>query len=174
MWLTWSRVLACPPLVLTLMSHSDLAGWIGVVIFIIAAITDYYDGNLARRFGVESNLGRFMDPIADKVLVTSALLMLIPVGRVGPILVLILVVRDILVGGIRAVAAADNVIISAKATGKWKTGIQMVAVPCLFIEQPIFGLPLNTIGLIALWISAVLSVVSGIEYSLLYYRSRSA
>lgn len=169
MWLTWSRIALCIPLVLVLeLVERPLAGYIAAAMFIVASVTDWLDGYFARRFQAQSTMGKFMDPIADKILVSTILVLLIPLGNVGPVLVILLLTRDILIGGIRSVAAADRLIIDAKATGKWKTGFQMVGIPCLLIETPLFGLPLIEIGRATLWISVILSVISGWQYVALY------
>lgn len=154
--------------------EKPLGGYLAAALFIIASITDWGDGYYARLFNAQSTVGKFMDPIADKILVSTILILLIPSGHVGPILVILLLARDILIGGIRSIAAADRLIIDAKATGKWKTAFQMVGIPCLLIETPIFGLPLVEIGRGALWISVVLSVISGWEYVQMYRESRKA
>lgn len=148
-------------------------GWVAAALFILASITDWFDGYLARRYEAISNLGKFMDPIADKILVASVLIMLLPKGRVGPILVLVLLCRDILIGGIRSVAAADRVVIDAKAAGKWKTGLQMVSIPCILVYTDVFGVPLYHFGVIVLWFSVILSVLSGYQYVRLYMDSRN-
>jgi CDP-diacylglycerol--glycerol-3-phosphate 3-phosphatidyltransferase len=93
---------------------------------------------------------------------------------VSPVLVLLLLSRDILIGGIRSVAAADQLIIDAKATGKWKTAVQLVAIPAILIPSPFLGLPVYEIGSVLLWVSVVLSLISGFQYVQLYYRSRRA
>lgn len=173
MVLTYARAAAAPLILGILMSGWSGAGWISAVLFIIAAITDWLDGALARRYGVESNMGRFMDPIADKILVLGAIVMLLAMGRVDPVMVFLFLARDIFVGGIRSVAAANNLIIAAKPFGKWKTAIQMLAIPCLLVYEPILGIPLADIGYAGLWISVGLSLISGVEYTLGYYRSRA-
>lgn len=172
MQLTWGRMAICPVIVGLLLLDGAIWGWIAAGLFIVASITDWFDGYFARKYQATSNMGKFMDPIADKVLVASVLIMLIPTGRVGPVLVLLLLVRDILIGGIRAVAAADQVIIDAKATGKWKTGIQMVGIPAVLLNTPVFGVPVYEIGLILLWISVILSLISGYQYVRLYVESK--
>lgn len=175
MWLTWSRVALCVPILVILeFVERPLAGYLAAGLFIIASITDWADGYYARLFNAQSTMGKLMDPIADKILVSTILILLIPLGvlgRDGPILVILLLSRDILIGGIRSVAAADKLIIDAKATGKWKTAVQMVAIPCVLIG-PVFGLPLNEIGRIALWVSTILSVLSGYQYVAMYRDSR--
>lgn len=155
-----------------LLMENPLSGYIAAALFIVASITDWADGYYARLFNAQSTMGKFMDPIADKILVSTILILLIPGGNVGPVLVILLLVRDILIGGIRSVAAADRLIIDAKATGKWKTAFQMVGIPCVLIETPILGIPLVEIGRLTLWISVVLSLISGWQYIQLYRGSR--
>lgn len=172
MWLTWSRVAICPFIVVCIVINTPVSGWIAAVLFILGGITDWLDGSLARKWNVQSNMGRFMDPIADKVLVSSALIMMITVGSVGAILVLLLLVRDILIGGIRSVAAADGLVIDAKAAGKWKTALQMGAIPALMIDFSFIGLPIHQVATAVLWVSVVLSIISGVQYVSLYYRAK--
>ncbi len=172
MFLTYSRAVAAPIILGILMSGWSLAGSVSAALFILAALTDWWDGALARRFGVESNMGRFMDPIADKILVLGAIVMLLAMGRVDPVMVFLLVARDIFIGGIRSVAAANNLIIAAKPFGKWKTAFQMAAIPLLLHYDSVWGIPVADIGYFGLWISVGLSLISGAEYTIGYYRSR--
>lgn len=156
------------------------AGWIAAAIFILAAITDWLDGYFARKFSAQTTMGKFMDPIADKILVSTVLILLVPSGAVHPVLVIIILGRDILIGGIRSIAAADRLIIDAKAAGKWKTAVQMVAIPAVLIDVPlatnslgpIYNISTQTVGHGLLWISGILSLVSGLEYINLYRNSR--
>lgn len=172
MILTYARAGAAPVVLAVLMSGWSWAGWASATLFVMAALTDWFDGLLARRMGVESNMGKFMDPIADKILVLAAIVMLLAMGRVDPVMVFLLLGRDIFIGGIRAVAATNNLVIAAKPFGKWKTGFQMVAIPLLLVYEPLAGLPLGDIGYFALWVSVGLSLLSGAEYTIGYYRSR--
>ncbi len=158
------------------MVEKRAAGWIAAAIFIVAAITDWLDGYFARKFHAQTTMGKFMDPIADKILVSTILILLIPSGAVHPVLVIIILGRDIFIGGIRAIAAADQLIIDAKAAGKWKTAVQMVAIPAILIDVTPMTL-LDTIstqvvGHGLLWLSGILSLVSGLEYVNLYRNSR--
>lgn len=173
MQLTWGRMAVCPLIITFMMMGSNFWNWVAAALFILASITDWFDGYLARKYDATSNMGKFMDPIADKILVASVLIMLIPSGAVHPLLVLLLLTRDILIGGIRAVAAADQVIIDAKPAGKWKTGLQLVGIPAILINSPVLGLPVHTIGNVLLWVSVVLSMLSGTQYIQLYLASRS-
>jgi CDP-diacylglycerol--glycerol-3-phosphate 3-phosphatidyltransferase len=175
MRLTWARIAMSPVLIVLLSFDASVAmGYWAAIVFTIASITDWFDGALARKYKVESTLGKFMDPIADKVLVSSVLIMLLPLGRVSPVMVIILLVRDILIGGIRSVAAADGVIIDAKNTGKWKTALQMLGIPALLIHNPIFGFPTHDLGITLLWISAGLSIISGVQYTRAYFLAKRA
>ena len=113
-----------------------------------------------------------MDPIADKVLVLGTLLMLLDRGYVDPLMVFLLLARDLFIGGIRSVAAADQMIVAAKPFGKWKTAIQMIAIPCLLLDQPDIPLPLARVGYGLLWLSVLLSIVSGLQYTNGYLKAR--
>jgi CDP-diacylglycerol--glycerol-3-phosphate 3-phosphatidyltransferase len=172
MVLTYARAGAAPIILGILMSGWPFAGWLSAVLFALASLTDWLDGYFARRYKVESNMGRFMDPIADKILVLGAIVMLLAMGRVDPIMVFLFLARDIFIGGIRSVAAANNLIIAAKPFGKWKTAFQMVAIPCLLVYEPLFGIPIGDVGYFGLWISVGLSLISGAEYTIGYYRSK--
>jgi CDP-diacylglycerol--glycerol-3-phosphate 3-phosphatidyltransferase len=139
-------------------------GLVAAGLFILASITDYFDGYLARKLNAQSILGKLVDPVADKILVTSTLVMMIPTRGLSPILVILLLSRDTLIGGLRAVAASENIIIAASPLGKWKTALQMVAIPAALINTPVFGVPLREIGDVGLWFSVVLSFISGFDY----------
>lgn len=183
MWLTWSRMLVCIPMTIVILTlEKRTAGWIAAALFIIAAITDWLDGYFARKFHAQTTMGKFMDPIADKILVSTILILLVPSGAVHPVLVIIILGRDIFIGGIRSIAAADRLIIDAKATGKWKTAVQMVAIPAVLVDVPLvsdslgplYNISTQTVGHGLLWISGILSLISGLEYINLYRNSRSS
>ncbi|MCB0343353.1 MAG: CDP-diacylglycerol--glycerol-3-phosphate 3-phosphatidyltransferase [Pseudobdellovibrionaceae bacterium] len=172
---TYARILMAPVLVAILMSPLPHAGLIAAVIFILTSITDWLDGYWARLYQAESAMGKFMDPIADKILVLTVLILLLDAHKVDPIMVILLLARDIFIGGLRSVAASNNVIIAAKPFGKWKTGFQMAAIPCLLVSDELFkDLSLHDIGYYGLWISVVLSLISGVEYTWGYYKNRPA
>jgi CDP-diacylglycerol--glycerol-3-phosphate 3-phosphatidyltransferase len=172
MWITMSRILMVP-VVLLGMSMPGL-GWriFAALIFILASVSDYFDGYYARKYNAVSNMGKFMDPIADKILVTSVLVALIPSQLIDHWMVIIILARDTLIGGLRSVAAADQVIIAAKPAGKWKTAMQMVAIPAMIIGEDFAGIPVVKIGFWVLWLSVILSLTSGIEYVWGYYKAR--
>lgn len=167
---TSARILVAPVIYVVLSLQPPHFQWLAVVLFILGSLTDWLDGYWARKYDAHTNMGKFMDPIADKILTLSVLVILIGQQRLGPAAPVILLSRDIFIGGLRSVAAADHVIIAAKATGKWKTALQMIVIPCLFVDVDVFGVSLQTIGQIGLWVSVVLSLVSGLDYTLGYFR----
>lgn len=169
-----SRIFTVPIIVAFLYPNELFYNTIAAVLFILSSITDYYDGYFARKFNATSNMGKFMDPIADKILVTSILVMLVPSFRIDPLMVIIILARDTFIGGIRSVAAADGIIIDAKPTGKWKTALQMIAIPAVMIDQEAYGIPFEKIGYWVLWISVILSVTSGCQYYWGYLKSKHA
>lgn len=173
MFFTYLRIALAPVILLVMYIPWSGTGWLGASLFMVASLTDWLDGHFARRFGMVSVAGQFMDPIADKMLVLSAIVVLLAMNRVDPVLVFLLLARDIFIGGLRAIAASKQIIIAAKPFGKMKTALQMVAVPCLFIYDPLWGIPLAKIGYIGLWVSVILSMVSAAEYSLGYYRQKT-
>lgn len=172
MVLTYSRIAVAPVIVGLSYLEAPWAGWSIAIVFVLASITDWFDGYFARLYQIESTMGKFMDPIADKILVLAALIMLMYLERVGPLMVFIFLARDIFIGGLRSVAAANQVIIAAKPSGKWKTGLQMFSIPCIFIYDPLWGLPIYEIGYYGLWLSVILSLFSGAQYTWGYLSGR--
>lgn len=172
MWITMSRILLTPVILATLYPQTLLWNVLSAALFIIASTTDGFDGYYARKFNVVSVFGQFMDPIADKILVTSVLVLLAFLQKIDPYMVIIILARDTFIGGIRSIAATEKIVISAKPAGKWKTALQMVAIPAVMIGEVWAGIPFDKIGYWALWISVILSVISGVEYYLGYLKSR--
>lgn len=172
MYITWSRILLTPFIALCVSFPGALSAIVAALLFIVGAITDYYDGYFARKYKVESNFGRLMDPVADKILVSVTLIMLLPLRHIDPVMVSLLLSRDLIIGAIRAAAAADNLVIAAKAFGKWKTGLQMSCIPFIIYNQPIMEVPFQWIGYVGLWFSVGLSVISGYQYIALYLEAR--
>jgi CDP-diacylglycerol--glycerol-3-phosphate 3-phosphatidyltransferase len=145
-----------------------ILSWTSGVLFIIAAITDSIDGYLARKYNTISDFGKLLDPIADKVLVLSALVMLIPLGRVQAWVVVIFILREIVVTGVRGIAAAEGIIIQAESMGKLKTVFQSIALGALLIYHKVnlFGFLLDAklIGNFTIYLALIVSVISGYSY----------
>src|SRR4030067_1508061 len=164
--LTLSRILLVPIFILTVYQHPIF----GALIFGIASITDFLDGYLARHFGEITKLGIILDPIADKFLVVSALIVLVDMERLPAWIAIVIIVREFLVTGLRAVALSQNVIIPAEMGGKIKTFAQIIAILCLILTGSIVDIDLYDIGIILIWIALALSVISGIQYTLSFWK----
>lgn len=161
---TLFRILMMPVIIAIIAFECSYWNWITAILFVIASITDWLDGYWARKYKSETTLGKFLDPVADKVLVSSVLIMLIPLGRIEAIAVVILLNRDIIIGGLRAFAASSGTVIAADKLGKWKTGVQMVAIPSLLLYNDFLHLPWKEVGYWGIWVSVVLSLISGFQY----------
>lgn len=162
--LTILRIILIP--IFVVLYYINFEGWFywSAAIFIIASITDTIDGQLARRTGQVTDFGKFADPIADKLLVMSALLILLEWGKVPAWLVIVLLAREFIISGFRLVAAGKGSVIAAGVSGKIKTVTQLIAISIMLFDDPInkwTGVP---IGLILLYISAALSIWSCAEY----------
>lgn len=142
-------------------------------VFILASITDYFDGYYARKWNLVSTLGKFLDPVTDKILVVVCLFFLVHLGKVDPYSVIILLVRDTLIGGIRLVAASERIYNKYKPP-KWKTGLQMGAIPVIILSPwaDLLGI-FDKLGHGLLWFSVLLSITSGVKYYRGYVRSTS-
>ncbi len=159
--LTMGRVVAVPFFIALYLMGWDI--W-AAVLFILASATDALDGYLARKNNLVTNFGKIMDPLADKVLVVAALVLLVESGDVAGWMLIVILAREFAVAGLRTVAAADGKVIAAGLTGKIKTVLQMIAVPLLLLHNWPFtyvGVPMDQI---MLWACVVMTVISGTEY----------
>jgi cardiolipin synthase len=166
--LTLSRILAIPLVIGAFWLDKPWSQWLAMAIFVAASVTDWFDGYFARRYQMISRLGRFLDPIADKLLVAGALVMLVhkgPIVGLHVIPALIILFREILVSGLREFLAELRVSMPVSGLAKWKTAIQMTAVGVLLINEagPAW-LPVTEIGLVLLWLAAALTVITGYDY----------
>ena len=162
--LTLLRIASIPILIVLLFSPSKVCGFFAAVVFSAASITDLLDGFLARRYGLESALGKFLDPLADKLLVSSALIMLIPHGRVEAWIVFVIIGREIAVTGLRAILSEKGIVLGAEDLGKYKTGFQVAAIIALLLHYPYFRIDFHTIGTVLLWGALFMAVWSGARY----------
>ncbi len=173
--LTISRILVIPVIFLSIYIHTAVWSMLAAVLFIIASITDYFDGYLARSRNETSAFGRLLDPIADKLLVASALIVILADNMVHPINfipVIVILCREILVSGLREFLAEVHVGMPVTRLAKWKTGFQMTALSMILV-----GYMFHDLGVILLWIAAVLTFVTGYQYfqkSLDYVKSIEA
>ncbi len=166
--LTLIRIIFIPILVLAF--YMDTASWrfMAAVIFIVSCFTDYLDGYIARTFSQTSRLGQFLDPIADKLLVSSMLLLLASFGRISKfslIPALVILCREILVSGLREHLSNYRVTVAVSRLAKWKTGFQMLSICCLLVGNSMTpNHPLHLGGEILLWVSAMLTLITGYKY----------
>ena len=172
MYATYSRIILAPIFFILFSLDWDwsLAGKWAATIFILASISDWLDGHWARKYDSVTQLGQLMDPVADKILVLCALIVLLDLERIDASLVAILLARDIYIGGIRSTAAVQQVVIPAHFSGKLKTFVQMLSIPLIFLNEPIGPIDVFIIGYYGLWISVALSLYSGLIYTARYYR----
>ncbi len=179
--LTLSRIVVIPLMIYVLPGNNFL----GALIFSIAAITDFLDGYLARRSGQITTFGILIDPIADKFLVIAALVVLVDMDRVATFIAVIIIIREVLVTTLRMVALSRDIVIAAEMGGKLKTTAQIIAIICLMLSGPDIGfapmqavvdfldsiyLNVFNVGTIALWISVILAVISGIQYNMMFWK----
>jgi len=172
--LTMARIAAIPLLAVLLTSPSRNAGFWAAALFSLAAITDWLDGYLARRMQIVTVFGKFLDPIADKLIVMAALIMILPYDRVPAWMVLVILGREIIITGLRGIASSEGIVIAASDLGKFKTIFQLVAIIGLLlhydynwflgIQHPLLVVNMHNAGMFFLWIATLLTVWSGVDY----------
>ncbi len=165
-YLTLYRIASIPVLIVLLLFSNKVCAFLAALVFSAASITDFLDGLMARRHGLESTLGKFLDPLADKLLVSSALIMLIPHSRVPAWVVFIIIGREIAVTGLRAILSEKGVVMEAEELGKYKTGFQIAAIIPLLFHYSYFNIDFHAVGALFLWAALILSVWSGVSYFL--------
>lgn len=166
--LTLSRIVAIPAIVALFWVEGDVARWASLAVYTAACITDFFDGYAARSLGTISRFGRFLDPVADKLLVSALLFMLVAADRISGFAILpalIILCREILVSGLREFLAELRVGVPVSKLAKWKTAIQMFTLGFLIVGSaaPPF-IPAVQIGDAGLWIAAVLTIITGYDY----------
>jgi len=178
--LTLGRIAAIPAVVVLLFSDSRNAGFWAAAVFSAACVTDWLDGWLARKWGIVTVLGKFLDPLADKLLVMAALIMLIPLGRVPAWAVFIILAREMIVTGLRSVASSEGIVIAASDLGKYKTIFQMVAIIGLLlhydyywffgIRWEVFHAHMQVAGIFFFYIALVVTIWSGADYLAKFFK----
>ncbi len=178
--LTLMRIAAIPVMTVLLMSGSRETCFWAAALFSAASFTDWLDGYLARRMGIVTVFGKFLDPIADKLIVMAALIMIIPFGRAPAWMVLIILSREIIITGLRGIASSEGIVISASDLGKFKTIFQIVAIIALLlhydyhwffsVDHPLLVVNMHNVGMFYLWIAFVITVWSGVDYLVKFVR----
>lgn len=159
--LTMLRVIMIPFFVLFMLARiTTVDKWIALAIFIIASLTDLLDGYIARKYNLVTNFGKFMDPLADKLLVCSALICLVEMGKLPAWMVIIIIAREFIISGFRLIASDNGVVIAASYWGKFKTTFQMIMI-CLLIADIA---PVAVFTTVITWIALILTVISLVDY----------
>lgn len=168
--ITLSRVLAVPIIVVLLYFEGKTTCLLATVIFIIASVSDLLDGHIARRSNMVTSFGKFLDPLADKVLISSVLVMLVALDRTAAWIAIVIICRELVITGLRAIAADEGVVIAADKYGKWKTVLQMAALIPLILHYRWFGLNPQPLGQFLLYMATALTVFSGAKYLYGFHR----
>jgi CDP-diacylglycerol--glycerol-3-phosphate 3-phosphatidyltransferase len=169
--LTLARILLIPVFVILLSTPTPNRSLAAALVFVIAAVTDLLDGYLARRRAQVTKLGRLLDPIADKLLIVSGMILLVQSQRVGAVIAILMIAREIAVTGIRGIAASEGIVLSAETTGKYKMTAQVVALVMLILEDSsLVPWNLHLPGTMLLYAALVLGLISGWQYLVQFSR----
>ncbi|MDR3362056.1 MAG: CDP-diacylglycerol--glycerol-3-phosphate 3-phosphatidyltransferase [Desulfovibrio sp.] len=168
--ITLLRILMVPLVILLLYFEGPVTCMLAALAFIFASITDWVDGYIARRGNMVTNMGKFLDPLADKVLICSVLIMFVKLDWASAWVVILMVCRELVVTGLRAMASDKNIALAADKFGKAKTVMQMLAVIPLMLHYPIFGVTLWPVGEYLLYLALILALISGVNYCYDFYR----
>ncbi len=162
--LTVLRVLMIPFFVVFALGHvTEYDNYIAAAIFIVASLTDLLDGKIARKYNLVTNFGKFMDPLADKLLVCAALVCMVEIGQIPAWMVIVIISREFIISGFRLIASDNGVVIAASMWGKWKTTVQMVMIVVLLLD---LGGVFDPLGQLLIWAALILTVVSLADYLL--------
>lgn len=169
--ITLIRIFFVFPIVGLLYFANPVTCFLAAVLFVLASLTDFLDGHIARKENMVTSFGKFLDPLADKLLICSVLIMFSSLNWVPAWMTIAIVGRELAVTGLRAVARDEGVVIAADRYGKLKTVFQIVAIVPLLIHYPFLGIDVYAIGCVLLYIALVLTLFSGINYFLGFYRT---
>ncbi len=159
-----------PVIVALLYFENKYTCLLACISFIVASVTDLLDGHIARRTNMVTSFGKFLDPLADKVLISSVLVMLVALNRAAAWIAIVIICRELIITGLRAIAADEGVVIAADTFGKWKTILQIVALVPLILHYSWFGINPVPLGQFFLYMAVVLTVFSGMNYLRAFHR----
>lgn len=168
--ITMARISVVPFLFILLASPGPFWSLVLAALFALASTTDFLDGFIARKYNMITTMGKFLDPLADKLIINSAMILMIPIGRIDAWIVAVIIMRDLIVDGIRSIASSEGIYIQASMLGKQKTVAQAFAVTALMIHYPFLGLDAHAVGTIILYVALVLTIYSGLDYFIKFYR----
>lgn len=169
--ITMMRIGVVPFLFILLSNPGAFWSMVIAALFVIASITDFFDGYIARKYQMITTMGKFLDPIADKIIVNTAMVLLIPIGRIPAWIVAITIIRDLIVDVIRSIASSEGIYIQASQLGKQKTVAQIIAVTALIIHYSVFGINAHLVGTMILYVAFFLTIYSGFDYFIKLYQS---
>jgi CDP-diacylglycerol--glycerol-3-phosphate 3-phosphatidyltransferase len=169
--ITLLRISVVPFLFILLANPGEFWSLVIAVLFVIASVTDFLDGYFARKYQMITTMGKFLDPIADKIIVNTAMILMIPIGRIPAWIVAVTIIRDLIVDVIRSIASSEGFYIQASILGKQKTVTQIIAVTALMIHYSIFGINAHVVGTAILYVALFLTLYSGIDYFIKLYKS---
>lgn len=160
--LTVLRMIMIVPFVFFMLTNmaGDMSKWIALALFVIASLTDLLDGKIARKYNLVTNFGKFMDPLADKLLVCAAMICLVEMGKIPSWVVIIIISREFIISGFRLIASDNGVVIAASYWGKFKTVFQMVMIILMIADIAV----LHVVTQVIMWIALILTVVSLADY----------
>ncbi|HET6466652.1 MAG TPA: CDP-diacylglycerol--glycerol-3-phosphate 3-phosphatidyltransferase [Nitrospiria bacterium] len=162
--ITLLRIFLIPVFILVFLTPTGPRSLAAAIIFFVASLTDLMDGYLARRWEQITKLGKFLDPIADKFLVLTALIMLVDFHRVSSWIAIVIIGRELAVTGLRAIASSSGIVIAADEAGKYKMVIQTISIGLLILEFKFGHFDFHVWGTFLLWISMILAILSGVQY----------
>ena len=168
--ITLIRISVVPFLFILLTEPGEFWSLILAILFALASITDMLDGYLARKYNMITTMGKFLDPLADKLIVNTAMILMIPIGRIPAWIVAVTIIRDLIVDGIRSIASSEGLYIQASTLGKQKTIAQLFAVTALMVWYPFLGINSYLVGMVLLYIGLLLTIYSGLDYLVKFYR----
>lgn len=163
--LTMLRVIMIPFFIIFMLGNiTPYDKWIAITLFVIASLTDLADGKIARKYNLVTNFGKFMDPLADKLLVCSAMIALIELGKIPAWIVIVIIAREFIISGFRLIASDNNVVIAASYWGKFKTTFQMIMVILMMLTIGVDIKALNILTDVIMYIALALTIISLIDY----------
>ena len=171
--LSISRILAVPIFIILMLEPDPARALAAAIVFLFASATDWLDGYLARKWGQVTKMGKLLDPIADKILVASALIILVNINKEDAwlaVAAIVIIGREFAVTGLRAIASSEGIVIPAETTGKYKTGTQIVAILSFVLDYHMETSWLTTLGWITLLIAVMLSVYSAVQYFMRFWK----
>jgi len=168
--LTFTRLVSIPIVLICLSFPGRWGSFLAALFFVLASVTDILDGFFARKYGTVTVLGKLLDPLVDKLLVSLTMIMLIPLDRIPVWIVIVIIAREIAMTGLRGIAIGEGIVIQASALGKYKTILQSVALGGLCLHYVYFGINFHVVGMVFLWGALILTLWSGWDYFRGFYQ----